>query len=164
MPMLWANSRIDVAEGPQRLCAHVLGGVDAEAVEVGVGDPEAVDEATRQARAEETLRILPVPLGPEVERLQAEHVPLDVLGVVVPVGDVPLAEEQRGPLELPGPDCAVGPGRFQPGGIGRIDGQRRPAVAVVEALDGVRLAVPARVVVRLPRGRIVRSGSGPGRR
>ena len=40
--------------------------------------------------------------------------------------------------------------------IGRVERQRRPAVAVVEALDGVRLAVPARVVVPLARSRVVR--------
>ena len=60
-----------------------------------------------------------------------------------------LAEKHAKVLELPRPHCAVGPGGFEPSGIGRIAGDRRATVAVVETVHGVRLAVPARIVVRL---------------
>ena len=111
MPMLWANSRMTSQKVRSACFPHVLGGVDAEAVEVGVGDPEAVDEG-QAGQGRRDLRVLPVPPDVEVQRLQAEHVPLDVLGVVVPVGDVPLAEIQLGPLEFAGPDRPVRPGRL----------------------------------------------------
>ncbi len=68
----------------------------------------------------------------------------------------PLRRNRSGLLELAGPNGAVRPGRLQSARIGRVERQRRPAVAVVEALDGVGLAVPARVVVPPARSRVVR--------
>ena len=42
-----------IAEGSQRLYAHVFGGVDAEAVDIGIGDPEAIgNHETRQCRGD----------------------------------------------------------------------------------------------------------------
>ena len=137
-----------VTERPQRLRPHVLGGVDAESIEIGVSDPEAVDEA-KAGEGRRRLAILPGPLHPDVEGLQIEHVSLGILRVVIPIRDVPLAKEQVRPLELPGPNGAVRPGRLQLGAVRRVERQRRPAVTVVEALDGVRLAVPAGIVVPL---------------
>src|SRR5579864_844023 len=99
--------------------------------------------------------MLPGPLDPDVEGFQVPHVPLGILRVVIPVRDVPLAKEQVRLLEFPGPNRAVRPGRFQPVGFGCVKGQGRPAVAVVEALDGVTLAVPARVIADSTRSRIV---------
>ena len=135
----------------------MLGGVDAEAVEVGVGDPEAVDEAQAgQGRA--SRAVLPVPPHPDVQRLEAEHVPLGVLGVVVPVGDVPLAEEQLGRWNSRGQIAPSGQAAssVRPRRRAVAERQRRPPVAVVEARDGVGPAVPARVVVPPSRGRVVR--------
>src|SRR5262249_9801203 len=72
----------------------------------------------------------------------------------IPVRDVPLAKKEIGSLKLAGPDGPVRPGCFQPGGIGHVKWQCRPAIAVVETLDGVSLAIPARVVVPLARSRV----------
>src|SRR5262249_22753216 len=69
--------------------------------------------------------------------------------------DAPLAQEQVGPLELAGPDSAVRPGLRQAVALGGEKWQRRLTVAVVEALDGVGPAVPARIVVPAPRSRVV---------
>src|SRR5207244_3103655 len=146
----------DIAKAPQCLRAHVLGRVDAEPIDIGISDPETIDES-QAGQGRGSLPILAVPLHPEVEGFQAEHVSFGVFRVVVPVHDVPLAEEQVRALELPRPDRAVGPRRIQ--GIRLrlpVEWQRRPAFAVVETLDGVRLAVPARVVVPPARGGIVR--------
>src|SRR3954449_3027722 len=76
-----------VTERPQRLRAHVLGGVDAETVQIGVGDPEAVDQGKAgQGRGSFTeLTGLPYP---DVEGFQIEHIPLGILRVVIPVCDV----------------------------------------------------------------------------
>ena len=42
-----------IAEGSQCLYAHVLGGVDAETVDIGKGDPEAIgNHETRQCRGD----------------------------------------------------------------------------------------------------------------
>src|SRR5262249_30634322 len=100
--------------------------------------------------------VLPVPPHPQVEGLQGKHVPLGILRVIVPARDVTLSKKEVWPLKLAGPDGAVRPGRLQPVAVGHVKRQRRPAVTVVEALDGVRLAVPARVVVPLTRGWVVR--------
>ena len=63
--------------------------------------------------------VLPGPAHPDVQRLEpAGHVPLGVLGVVAPVVDPALAQEQVAALELARPDGAVGPGRLQSGGVG----------------------------------------------
>ena len=131
-----------ITERPQRLRPHVLGGVDAESIEIGVSDPEAVDEA-KAGESRRRLAILPGPLHPNIEGLQIEHVSLGILRVVIPIRDMPLAKEQVRALELPGPNGAVRPSRLQLGAVRRVKRQRRPAVTVVEALDGVGLAVPA---------------------
>src|SRR5262249_48560129 len=79
-----------------------------------------------------------------------------VLRVIVPVDNVPLEKEYVGPLELTGPDGPVWPGRFQTRAVGGVKGQGRPALPVMEALDGVGFAVPAWVIVPLAGCRIVR--------
>src|SRR5262249_52922202 len=60
-------------------------------------------------------------------------------------------------LEFPGPNGAVRPGCLQPRAVGHVERQCRPAVAVVEALNRVRLAVPTRVVVPPARNGVVRA-------
>src|SRR5262249_27351795 len=90
-----------IAEGSQRLNAHVFGGVDAEAVDIGKGDPETIgDHKTRQCRG--NFPGLSLLLGPEIQGAQAEHVALKVLRAVVPVGDVPFAQEHAKVLKLQG--------------------------------------------------------------
>src|SRR5262249_48469040 len=81
---------------------------------------------------------------------------LSVLRVVVPARDVPLAKKEVWPLKLAGPNGTVWPGCVQPCAIGNGKWQRRPAVAVIEALDGVGPAIPARIVVPPPRNGVVR--------
>ena len=42
-----------IAKGSQRLYAHVFGCVNAETVDIGIGDPEAIDDyETRQCRGD----------------------------------------------------------------------------------------------------------------
>src|SRR5262249_56048829 len=42
-----------IAEGSERLYAHVFGRVDTETVEIGIGDPEGIgDDETRQCRGD----------------------------------------------------------------------------------------------------------------
>ena len=102
------------------------------------------------------MAVLAVRLHPHVKGLQAEHVSLGVLWVVIPARDVPLAKKHGWLLKLAGPNGAVRPGRLHPARIGRIERQGRTTIAVVEALDVVGLAVPARVVVPPARSRVVR--------
>ena len=106
---------------------------------------------------------MPRPANPDIQRLQAaSHVPLGVLGVVAPIADPTLPEEQIAALELSRPNGAVGPGRLQTGGVGHGhlvgDAERecRPPLAVVEAGHGVMIAIPAGVAERAPRGRVER--------
>ena len=108
-----------VAECPQGLVSHVLGGVDAKTIDIGVGDPEAVDDG-EMIQGRGTLAVLSFPFHPKVEGLQVEHVALGILREIIPAGNVPFAKKKVGLLELSGPNGAIRPGRFQSCRIGRI--------------------------------------------
>src|SRR5262245_11394957 len=97
---------------------------------------------------------LPFLLRPEVEGAQVEHIALEVLRVVIPVRNVSLAEKHAQILKFARPEDAVGPDALELSGVGRLRYDRWVPVAVVEALHGVRLAVPTRIVPGLPRSRI----------
>jgi hypothetical protein len=106
----------------------------AEAIPIGIRDPETIGEhQTGQRRRE--CAALPLLLRPEIEGFQAEHVTLGILRVIIPVRDVSFAETHVQVLKFPGPDGAVGPGGLQLRRIGRITGDGGPAIVVVEALS-----------------------------
>ena len=69
---------------------------------------------------------------------------------------MPLVKEHVRALELPRPNGAVRPGRLQLVAVRGVKRQRRPAVSIIEALDSVGLAVPARVVVPTARSWVLR--------
>ena len=77
--------------------------------------------------------------------------PSMILRVVVPVGDVSLAEEHARSWNSRGHTAPSGQAVSKGAESGASTGNRGVTVAVVEALDGVRLAVPARIVVASPR-------------
>ena len=135
-----------ITENTQSLNAHVLGGVDAEPVNVGVSNPEAIGK--HQARkGGRDLAVLLLLLGPKIEGLQGEHVSFEVLRIVVPVSDVTLAAELSEVLELTRPDSSIRPRPFKPSPIPRFYAWL--ASTIVEPAHGVRLPVPARIVIGL---------------
>src|SRR5262245_61832989 len=126
-----------VTKRPECLGPHVLGSVDAKPIEVGVGDPEAIDES-QATQCRGSLSVLPLSPGPDVERFQTEHISLGILRIIIPVHDVPLAEEHLRALELAGPDRTIGPRRPEGVWIGlTVERQRRLAVSIVKSADGI---------------------------
>src|SRR5262249_23182968 len=126
------------------LLAHVLDRVDAKAVEVGVGDPVlvTVDEVLESWRR---CRVLRAPVDRARQLLEVIAIRFTLLRREFKSRDPGLGDEAARVLYLSGPDRAIGPRRVERCPVGRIEREYRPALAVAEAFDGVRVSVPSRV-------------------
>ena len=76
-------------EEARRARVHVLDGIDAEAVDVGIGDPELVRLAQRLQGG--GGRVVVDRAVAQVDVLQVEEVAFQELGIVIPVVDAALA-------------------------------------------------------------------------
>ena len=98
MPILRGKLVDDGAEEARCPGIHVLDRVDAETVDVGIGDPELVHLAQGpESRGGDVVIDVAVP---QVDILQVEKVAFQVFGIVIPVVDAPFAGEDLGMLEF----------------------------------------------------------------
>src|SRR5262249_24532318 len=141
------------AKEPCGIPAHVFDGINAKAIDIGIGDPipVAVDEMSQGWRVG---RVFARPVHFQIQLLQIKDICLGKLGIVIPIRDMPAAHVIVRLLEFPRPDRSFWPSSVEYRRIDSLERQDWFAILIAESFDCIGLPVPPRILypiaIRIP--------------